>query len=66
MVESILYLIFVIGTVPNSDYTHPCKRDFSKLTVESRIEMAIGCSTVGKKQIFSDRKLEDLWKNGIN
>lgn len=66
MIEGLLYLLFATGTVPNSDYIHPCERDFRKLTVESRIEMAIGCSTVRKRQVYSNEKLEDLWKNGRN
>lgn len=63
MIESILYLLFSTGSVPSSDYIHPCNRDFSGLSTQKRIEMSIGCSTRRGKTVYSPQELEKIMEN---
>lgn len=42
-------------------YTHPCDRDWSKHSLEAKLDASIGCSTVNGKRAMLSRELEELW-----
>lgn len=42
---------------------HVCLRDMSKLDARTRIDIAIGCSKVNGKRVYSDYKLNRLYEN---
>lgn len=57
----LLLILFSIGSNPakNIDY---CEKDLTHLSLDDKIDMAIGCSRVGKFRLFDKRKLREIYE----
>ena len=44
------------------EYVHPCERDRDILSLETKIEMSIGCSYIGTRTAYSSAKLEYVYE----
>jgi len=58
--KSLLILFLAIPTPKKT--IHPCKRDWSMLQLEQKIELSIGCSTVNGKYVYGKRKLVGIYE----
>lgn len=59
--KSLLILFLAIPTPKKT--IHPCKKDWSMLQLEQKIELSIGCSTVNGEYVYSFEKLERIYGN---
>ena len=60
---ALLSFLFGVSTTPLSpEYVHVCNRDWSEKSLEVKVELAIGCSRVGRDYTYSNYKLEIIFK----
>jgi hypothetical protein len=61
---AILYIINGGGYAQKKpEYIPVCERDIEQVgDAKKRIDILMGCSTINGKQVYTERKLERLWK----
>lgn len=63
--KALLNLFLLAGSPqPVDNGPHPCLLDVNHLNVESRLKMAIGCSTVNKRTVLRRDALEKIYIEG--
>jgi hypothetical protein len=64
MSEVLTFLFTLFGNghiIEKIDY---CELDVDHLSLENKIEMAMGCSTVNGKNVYHDSKLKSIYEQG--
>lgn len=46
-------------------YIHPCNRDWISKSLETKIELSIGCSQVNGRRVYRLDSLEYLYEKGV-
>lgn len=55
-------LILMLTLPVKKEVIHPCKRDWSMLQLEQKIELTIGCSRVNGEYVYGFEKLEKIYE----
>ena len=56
-----IIVLFTLGSNPNKIETNTCNKDWSMLQLDQKIELAIGCSKVGKRRVYSTYRLGEIY-----
>jgi len=60
LLSAILYVMTYAPSIEN--YTPVCDRDITNLSLDTKIEIAIGCSTVNKRRAYSESTLLAIYE----
>lgn len=63
---AILKILMMLSGSPKTiqePYTHVCNRDFTNLSLETKLELSIGCSEVNGGFAYSNSKLNRIFED---
>lgn len=64
MNEVLVFLFTLFGNGVKIEKIDYCELDVEHLSLENKIEMAMGCSTVDGRNVYRDSKLKAIYEQG--